>query len=147
MKQFLKSRLITYIEGVHTKEEVLNILVDTIKNTGFLSKNENFLERILEREKLGSTGIGQQIAIPHARCESLKEFVIAIGLLENKISFNSPDGEKVKLVIMIAGPKGMNKEYLSLVAQVTRIFRNEETRNNVLSAKNYQELLESLAEI
>lgn len=147
MKQFLKSRLITYIEGVHTKEEVLNILVDTIKNAGFLSKNENFLERILEREKLGSTGIGQQIAIPHARCESLKEFVIAIGLLENKISFNSPDGEKVKLVIMIAGPKGMNKEYLSLVAQVTRIFRNEETRNNVLSAKNYQELLESLAEI
>lgn len=147
MKQFLKSKLITYIEGNHTKEEVLSILVNTMKNAGFLSKDENFLEKILEREQLGSTGIGQQIAIPHTRCETLKEFVIAIGLLENKISFNSPDGEKVKLVIMIAAPKGMNKEYLSLVAQVTRIFRNEKTRNSVLSARNYQELLESLAEI
>lgn len=148
MLQYFKSRLITYIDGQHTKEEVLKILVDLIgENSNVLEDEKNFYENILAREKLGSTGIGQGIAIPHARSEKIEEIVVAIGLLENTIDFQAPDGEWVKLVILVGSPKGQNREYLSLVSELMRTFRNQKFRESVIGASNYQELLEAIAEL
>ena len=56
----------------------------------------------MAREELGSTGIGQGIAIPHARSEKIEEIVVAVGLVENKIDFNSPDGEGDKYFILFS---------------------------------------------
>lgn len=148
MLQYFKSKMITYIEDKCTKEEALKILVDLIReNSDSLANDDNFYENILEREKLGSTGIGQGIAIPHTRSENLKDVVIAVGLLKHSINFNAPDGENVKLIILVGAPKGQNREYLSLVSQLVRTFRNEKLRNNVICANNYQELLEAIAEL
>ncbi|WP_410208378.1 PTS sugar transporter subunit IIA [Fusobacterium sp.] len=148
MLQYFKSKMITYIEEKHTKEEALKILVDLIReNSDSLAEDDNFYENILEREKLGSTGIGQGIAIPHTRSEKLKDVVIAVGLLKHNINFNAPDGENVKLIILVGAPKGQNREYLSLVSQLVRTFRDEKLRNNVICANNYQELLEAIAEL
>lgn len=148
MLNYFKSKLITYINKPCTKEEVLKNLVDLIRNNSdYLDDEENFYNNILEREKLGSTGIGQGIAIPHARSEKIKNIVVAIGLLKYGIDFNSPDGENVKLVILVGAPKGQNREYLSLVSNLMRTFRDEEMRNNIICASNYQELLEAVAEI
>lgn len=148
MLQYFKSKLITYIEEKHTKEEVLKILVDLIRtNSDALNEDENFYNTILEREKLGSTGIGQGIAIPHARSEKIKDVVIAVGLLKNSVNFNAPDGENVKLVILVGAPKGQNREYLSLVSELVRTFRDEKLRNNIICANNYQDLIEAIAEL
>lgn len=148
MLQYFKSKMITYIEEKHTKEEALKILVDLIReNSDSLAEDDNFYENILEREKLGSTGIGQGIAIPHTRSEKLKDVVIAVGLLKHNINFNAPDGENVKLIILVGAPKGQNREYLSLVSQLVRTFRDEKLRNNIICANNYQELLEAIAEL
>lgn len=148
MLQYFNSKLITYIEGKHTKEEVLKKLVDLIrKNSDALEDEKNFYENILAREELGSTGIGQGIAIPHARSEKIEKIVVAIGLLENSLDFNSPDGENVKLVILVGAPKGQNREYLSLVSELMRNFRNKKLRESVICATDYQELLEAIAEL
>ncbi|WP_294703573.1 PTS sugar transporter subunit IIA [uncultured Fusobacterium sp.] len=148
LQDYLNSKLITYITGKHTKEEVLKTLVDLIrKNSDYLKDEKHFYENIVAREELGSTGIGQGIAIPHARSEKIEKFVVAIGLLENKINFNSPDGEDVKLIILVGAPKGQNREYLSLVSQLMRTFRDKNFRENILCAHNYQELLEAIAEL
>lgn len=148
MLQYFKSKLITYIDGKHTKDEVLKILVDLIRtNSDALNEDENFYNTILEREKLGSTGIGQGIAIPHARSEKIKDVVIAVGLLKNSVNFNAPDGENVKLVILVGAPKGQNREYLSLVSELVRTFRDEKLRNNIICANNYQDLIEAIAEL
>lgn len=148
MLQYFNSKLITYIEGKHTKEEVLKKLVDLIrKNSDALEDEKNFYENILAREELGSTGIGQGIAIPHARSEKIEKIVVAIGLLENSLDFNSPDGENVKLVILVGAPKGQNREYLSLVSELMRTFRNKKLRESVICATDYQELLEAIAEL
>lgn len=148
MLEYFKSKLITFIDGKHSKENALKILVDLVKeNSDALDETDNFFEKLLEREELGSTGIGQGIAIPHARSEKIKKIVVAIGLLENRIDFNSPDGEDVKLIILVGAPKGFNREYLSLVSELMRTFRNQKLRESVLCANNYQELLEALAEL
>lgn len=148
MLNYFKSKLITYIDKPCTKEEVLKTLVELIgENSDSLDDKENFYHNILEREKLGSTGIGLGIAIPHARSEKIKNIVVAIGLLKYGIDFNSPDGENVKLVILVGAPKGQNKEYLSLVSELMRTFRDDNMRNNVICANDYQELLEAIAEL
>ncbi len=148
MLQYFNSKLITYIEGKHSKDEILKILVDLIKkNSDALKDEDNFYENILAREELGSTGIGQGIAIPHARSEKIEKIVIAIALLENRVDFSSLDGEDVNLVILVGAPKGQNREYLSLVSQLTRTFRDKNSRESVTCATNYQELLEAIAEL
>ncbi|WP_291258611.1 PTS sugar transporter subunit IIA [Fusobacterium sp.] len=148
MLQYLNSKLITYIEGNPTKKEALKMLVELIKkNSDALNDENNFYENILAREELGSTGIGQGIAIPHARSEKIKKLTVAIGLLKNGVDFNSLDGEKVKLIILVGSPKGQNREYLSLVSDLMRTFRNEKLRENIICTNNYQELLEAIAEL
>ena len=148
MLQYFNSKLITYIEGKHTKDEVLKILVDLIReNSDVLKDEKHFYENIIAREELGSTGIGQGIAIPHARSEKIEKIVVAVGLLENRIDFNSPDGEDVKLIILVGAPKGQNKEYLSLVSELMRTFRDKKLRESVTCASDYQELLEAIAEL
>lgn len=148
MLQYFNSKLITYIEGKHTKDEVLKKLVDLIReNSDVLKDEKHFYENIVAREELGSTGIGQGIAIPHARSEKIEKIVVAVGLLENRIDFKSPDGEDVKLIILVGAPKGQNKEYLSLVSELMRTFRNKKLREAVTCASDYQELLEAIAEL
>ena len=102
MLEYFNNKLITVIDGKHTKEEILKIMVDLIgENSDALSNKEDFLENILNREKVGSTGIGLGIALPHARCENIKKIVVAVALLKEPINFNSLDGESVKLLVML----------------------------------------------
>lgn len=148
MLEYFNSKLITYIEGNPTKNEALKILVDLIRNNSDVLKDEkHFYENILAREELGSTGIGQGIAIPHARSEKIEKLVIAVGLLRNKVDFNSPDGERVKLIVLVGAPKGQNREYLSLVSELMRTLRDKNLRENIICADNYQELLEAISEL
>ena len=99
------------------------------------------------RVRTSAACIGQGIAIPHARSEKIEEIVVAVGLVENKIDFNSPDGEGVNLILLVGAPKGKNREYLSLVSELMRTFRNKKLREAATCASNYQELLEAIAEL
>lgn len=87
------------------------------------------------------------IALPHARCENIKQIVVAVGLLKESIDFNSLDGENVKLVVLVGAPKKSTKEYLSLVSDLMRAFRNPKTRTSIFEAGDKQELIGILAEL
>lgn len=148
MLQYFNSKLITVIEGRHSKNEVLEIMVDLIeKNSDALTDKKAFFDSILSREQVGSTGIGLGIALPHARCENIKKIVTAVALLKESVNFNSLDGENVKLIVMVGAPKSQGGEYLSLVSALMRTFRNKEARNTLLEASNQQELIEAIAEL
>lgn len=139
MQEYFKSKLITYINEDMDKDMVLKILAEMI------TPEPSFYEDIISREALGGTGIGGGIALPHARIEGLEKPKVAIALLQNKIDFSSPDNEKTKLVIMVAAPKGRNREYLSFISKLTRLFRDAKNRDNIMCSKNYDELLEAIA--
>ena len=129
------------------KIEVIDELVDVLYNAGRLNDKDEFRKTILNREEQSSTGLEEGIAIPHARSEKIEEIVVTVGLVENKIDFNSPDGEGVNLILLVGAPKGKNREYLSLVSELMRTFRNKKLREAVTCASNYQELLEAIAEL
>lgn len=148
MLEYFNSKLITYIEDNKTKDEVLEVLTQLIQNNNEILKNTcDFYDNILKREKLGSTGIGQGIAIPHTRVENIEKPIISVALLKNPVDFSAPDGKNVKLIILIAIPKGDNKKYLSFISNLMRTLRDSKVRNNLLCSRNYDELLEGLAEL
>ncbi len=144
-EQYSNDNLIFYIEEDLTKDELLRKMVERIKeNSDAIEEENDFYENILEREKIGSTGVGMGIAIPHARFNGAKRIIVSIVLLKNKINFNSLDGENVKLVIMVGAPKERGKEYLNLVATLVRAFRNREYRENVISSNSSENLIKAL---
>lgn len=146
-KSYSNEKLIKYVEEEFTKDELLAHMVHTItENSDAIQEENDFLKNILEREKIGTTAIGTGMAIPHARFAGAKKIVLAIYLLKNPLNFQAPDGEPVKLVIMIGAPQEQGKEYLSLISTIARAFRNSEYRNAVLSAKSSEELFKKLEE-
>ncbi|MBC2856543.1 MAG: PTS sugar transporter subunit IIA [Cetobacterium sp.] len=149
MISYFNSKLINYMDNENKdKNEILKNLVDLIKNNSdALDNQEIFYNQIIERESIGSTGIGMGIAIPHARSESISKIVVAVALLKNPVNFNSLDGVAVKLVVMVGAPKEQSKEYLGLLSTLARIFRNNQYRERILECSNTEELLEAIAEL
>ena len=83
------------------------------------------LEAILERERLGSTGLGGGVAIPHAKLGSLKSVMGVFMQLETPLDFDSLDGKPVDLVFLLLAPEDAGAEHLKALARVSRLFRDQ----------------------
>jgi mannitol/fructose-specific phosphotransferase system IIA component (Ntr-type) len=93
------------------------------------------LERaVLEREAILTTAVGNGIALPHARIDSVKEFVLALGRSREGIDFASLDGKPVHLVLLLAGPDGNQARYLQLLAAATLRLKDEPLRRALREA-------------
>ena len=146
MLKYLNNKLIVLEDNYISKNDILVKLIDLIdKNTNLLLEKELFLEKIMEREEIGTTGIGKGIAVPHARCEELKDIVMALAVVKVPIDFNTPDEDKVIVILLVGAPKDKNNEYLDLLASISKSFRNKEFRDSVTTVSNEEELLEVLA--
>ena len=96
---------------------------------------------MIERENILTTGIGYELAIPHVRLRSVKDFVMAIGRCETGVDFDSLDGKPVRLIIMIASSdKQERNEFLKVLARVVLLFKEETFRKKVLKAGTPKEV-------
>ncbi len=149
MLRYLNKKLIIKVSEASKKEEIIDKLIDLIGiETDLLLSKEDFRDKIYAREAIGTTGIGRGIVVPHARCEQVKDIVFAVALVKNGIEdYNTPDGEKAKLVILVAAPKNRNSEYLTLLSDISRAFRQSEYRDNILLSNDLGDLIEGLAHL
>jgi len=115
-------------------------LIDLICISPKVTNKEIFTQKIFEREKSVSTGIGRGIAIPHMRDDSVKDLVIAIGRKKAGIDFKSLDNKPVKLIFMIGGNESQKKDYVSLLSKLTLLLRNKELKNKLLRASTPREM-------
>ena len=129
-----------------TKDEALVELVDSVAATAEVNDRDALLDAVRNREKLLSTGIGLGIAIPHARIESVRGFVVAVGRRPDGIEFGSIDGKPVTIVVLIAGPKDAQKPYLELLAQLSKRLKLEEVRRHVAGDATPDEVVALLTE-
>jgi mannitol/fructose-specific phosphotransferase system IIA component (Ntr-type) len=131
-----------------TKDAVLKVLVKCLAKTPLVTKERELAKAISDRERILSTGIGQGIAMPHAKIPSVTGFVAAIGISKAGIPFDSLDGKPANVIVMIAGPEGQNEEYLRILARFTSVLKPEETRNRIIeAAKKPNQILDILREI
>jgi mannitol/fructose-specific phosphotransferase system IIA component (Ntr-type) len=129
-----------------TKDDCLKTLVRVLAKTPQVTKEKELLKAISDRERILSTGIGQGIAIPHAKIDSVSEFVAAIGISKAGIPFDSIDDKPAHLIVMIAGPEGQSERYLRILSRFTAILKPETTRSRIIEAKKAEQVLEILRE-
>ena len=130
----------------HTKRAVLSELSEIFTRNHSKIQDEAMVEVLLEREKLGSTGIGDGIAIPHGKLKGLESLVISFGRSSEGIDFDSIDGKPVYLFFLLMAPESSTGQHLKALAKISRMLKDPEFRNSLLSAKNAEELYRRIAE-
>ena len=130
-----------------TKDELLTEIVDHFVNVKRLKNREIVLEMLRQRERLGSTGIGKGIAIPHGRTTSASDIMIAFGRSADGIEYDAIDGKPVHLVFtIIAPPQDENNMYLIILGKMVEILNKSKNRKKLLNIQTYQEFIEFLSE-
>lgn len=116
-------RILLDLQG-DSKVAVLRELCHAVSVEGSGPDGEKILEAMLDREALGSTGIGQGVAIPHAKVPELEELRIALGLSKKGIPFDANDDQPVHLLFLIAAPvNAESRHHLQVLARLARMVR------------------------
>ena len=114
------------------KTEALKILIRRMAETDAVGDREEFERAIFEREQIMSTSIGLGVAVPHARLDSVQEIAMAIGVSPEGIDFDAFDARPIQIIIMISAPAGTQREYLSILAKIALLLKNQNFRENVI---------------
>jgi len=129
-----------------TKDELLKEIVDQFVNVKYLKNSDVVLEMLHQRERLGSTGIGKGIAIPHGRSTSASGIMIAFGKSKEGIEYDSMDGKAVHLVFMIiAPPQDENNMYLPILGKMVEILNKTKNRNKIIEAEMFDAFIEVIS--
>lgn len=125
-----------------SKTEVLHELIDQLDIAGRLNDKAEFAQGILAREEQSTTGIGESIAIPHAKSAAVKTPAIAFGRSEAGIDFESLDGAPAHLFFMIAASDGANNEHLEALSRLSTILMDTNLRDKLMEAHSKEELIQ-----
>jgi PTS system fructose-specific IIC component len=126
------------------RDLVLARLVDLLLAGGRIADRETLLAEIITREKLGSTGIGDNVAIPHVHLKGVTGLRVAMMTVPAGVDFNAIDDLPCKIFIIVVGPDEDREGYMKLLSEVSRILRNEKTRDALLAAKTRAEFFATL---
>lgn len=142
----LKKNGVAINPNVKTKEEAINKLVDLMASTGRLNDKEAYKKAVLERESLSTTGIGDNIAIPHAKTTAVKEAGLSAMVLTDGVDYDSLDGEPAKLFFMIAAPEGENNLHLDVLARLSMMLMDPDFKERLLHATSVDNFLKLIDE-
>ena len=127
------------------KKSVIKELVDLLNANGLLSDYDEVLKAVLTREQTRSTGIGSGIAIPHGKCASLKELIMAIGITAQPIEFESVDGKGVSIILLLLSPADQTGPHIQALASISRVMLDEAFRTSLINSKSAEEVYEHIS--
>ena len=145
LTEFISPQLIKLELQSTRKVDAIKELIDLLDRAGYVTDAEAFLKSVLEREKVGSTGIGKGIAIPHSRTATVREVVVAIGRSPAGIDFDALDNKPVQLIFLIAAPVESGGLYLKALARLSRLLRYQEFRNELMEAKTVDDVIKIIS--
>ncbi|HEX2019440.1 MAG TPA: PTS IIA-like nitrogen regulatory protein PtsN [Aurantimonas sp.] len=119
----------------NSKKQVLQELAEKAAELTGRAEREIF-ETILQREKLGSTGVGNGIAIPHGKLEGLDHIVGVFARLSRPVEFDALDDQPVDLVFLLLAPEGSGADHLKALSKVARLLRNPETVAQIRASRD-----------
>lgn len=97
------------------------------------------LQTLIERERLGSTGIGHGVALPHGRINGLDDVIGAVVILENPLEYDSVDNQPIKLAFGLLVPAEANEQHLKILAYLARLFSDETLRSRIFNVRSNEE--------
>jgi PTS system nitrogen regulatory IIA component len=129
-----------------SREDVLREMVEHLLETGKIKDGDGLVQILLDREMLGSTGIGHGVAIPHGRLAGLKEILLVFGRSEKGVQFEAQDGKPVTLFFLLVAPEDSAGLHLKALARISRVLKNPECRAALLNSSDREVLFRSIRE-
>jgi fructose-specific phosphotransferase system IIA component len=130
------------------KEEVIKEIVGTLVASGRIqeSVSKRIVKALMDREELGSTGIGSGVAVPHAKHDAITDLVCAFGRSKKGINFDALDGEPVYVVFLLLSSKSASGAHLEALAFISRLVRDDKFVRFLRESKDKADIRELLAE-
>lgn len=142
-----KKSIITDIKSTK-KEDVLRELVDALINSGEIEKRfrNKLIDALMAREALGSTAIGQGIAIPHAKSDCVTKLVAAFGLSKKGVDFDSLDGELAYIFFLLVAPQDSAGPHLKALARISRLLKDKYFRDTLRNCSDEKAVVKIISE-
>jgi Kef-type K+ transport system membrane component KefB len=140
LQDALRSKLFLRQLAATSRREIVHELTTAMCDSAGLD-TPSVEGAVWAREEIMATGIGNGIALPHARVPGLKEPIVAVGISEKGIDFDAPDGKPANIIFLVLTPEELPSAQLEIGAEIARRFRREETTELVLRTKNFAEFL------
>ena len=146
------------ITDILKKEHIIDNLVSTdkastleelssfLKNKGLVSNKETLLNALMGRELLGSTGIGENVAIPHAKISEIDQIITMFGRSIKGIEFDSLDKKPVHFIYLVLAPMNSSGQHLKVLARISRLLKNKSLRESIISATETNQIYSIIAD-
>ncbi len=137
----------TIVTGLNAdnKDEVIEVLANRFKEAGYIGSVDDFVNAVYEREQEGATGIGNHVAIPHGKSETVKKNGVAIAILNNEIPWESLDDTGAKVVVLfdVGDDSEGAKEHLKMLSMFAKKLGKDEVIEKLLNAQSADDVVTS----
>lgn len=128
------------------KDDVINELINLLKDDERVTDLEEVRKCVFEREEKMSTGVGKGFAIPHGKTNAVSDILAAFGKSDTPIKYNSLDGEPVHLIFLLIGKENLVAKHIKLLSRISRLMNNEEFRKKLINADSKESILKIFEE-
>lgn len=135
--------VVPYLKNT-TKDGIIGELSGVISAVYPKHNKDEITQALIEREKLGSTGIENGVAIPHAKLNNLEQIIIAVGRSIPGVDFKAHDGNKSHIFFVLLAPANSQGMHLKTLAQLSRILKDDSVRSRLMGAETREEILNIL---
>lgn len=146
LDQIFKTEFLVESLASSNKRDVLGELIEVMIESGLKINSAKAIDVLLQREKLGSTGIGEGVAIPHGKVSDLQELVVAFGRSKKGIDFDAIDGKPVHLFFLLLAPEGSTGQHLKALARISKMLKTPNFRKTLLEAETRNDLYKAIVE-
>ena len=145
---FLKEDAVTCELKADSKDTAIRELVGLLVQSGCIKDKDvsKLVRTLLDREALGSTGIGQGVAIPHGKSDCVSELIGAVGICRSGMNFDSLDGERTNIFFLLVAPEDSAGPHLKALARISRLLKERHFRESLLACHDEKMLMKIVRE-
>jgi len=147
VNEFINQNLIKMNLISEDKDSVIKEMIEIMEENEIITDKEEVIKKAMEREAKGTTGVGKGVAIPHVKSNAVKRPAVAFGRSDAGIDYGSMDDKLSHLFFLITVPEESHDEHLKLLAQLSRNLVHDDFRDNLLEAKDAEEVMNILEKI
>ena len=144
-ENFLNSDTVATDVDIQSKKRLLEVIAELLSGQNPQLDVIEIFEKLIERERLGSTGLGKGIALPHARITNLEQAQAVFIRLQDGIDFDSIDNQPVDLVVALLVPVDANEQHLKILAGLAGFFNNDDNCKKIREISDHQHIIDSVS--
>ncbi|MBN1481176.1 PTS sugar transporter subunit IIA [candidate division KSB1 bacterium] len=146
LKDLLTTEVIKIPLESDEKFQIIEEMVDILNKAGRVQNRDMVLNAVMDRERIMSTGMGDGVAIPHAKTDGVKELVAAFGVTKQNIDFQSIDRKPVRIIFLLAGPTDQTGPHLKALSRISRLVHRKEFRDKLAAVHSADEVIEAISQ-